>query len=48
MKPYVLHITCHGDYAQKLNGLKDEKEGILIFEQDDGEGKKTRADDLLN
>ena len=41
MKPFVLHITCHGDYS------KDKSQGILIFEQDNGEGIKINQNDLL-
>ena len=49
MKPYLLHISCHGDYyVPEVKDLKEKSEGILILEQDNGIGIKTRADDLLN
>ena len=43
LRPYVLHLSCHGEYD-----IKDRSKGLLIFEQDNGEGIVIKQDDLLN
>ena len=41
MKPHVLHITCHGDYA------KGNSTGTLTMETEDGDGRHINQEDLL-
>ena len=41
MKPHVLHITCHGDYA------KGNSTGTLTLETEDGDGRHINQEDLL-
>ena len=40
-KPYILHLTCHGDY---YDALEMRQNSMLIFEKEDGEGTEIYQD----
>ena len=42
LRPYVLHLSCHGEYD-----IEAPDKGLLIFEQDNGEGIVIKQDDLI-
>ena len=51
-KPYILHITCHGDYYDPKETMTENRKGnladsMLIFEKESGYGNEIDKEKLF-